>query len=82
MGHSDFLLDRFLSRLPFDPTPCQDSLLRKVADFVSSDDNDILVVNGYAGTGKILLSGKYLLPHQSEVYLQHAAAIPQGRMGV
>ncbi len=52
MGHSDFLLDRFLSRLPFDPTPCQDSLLRKVADFVSSDDNDILVVNGYAGTGK------------------------------
>ena len=52
MGHSDFLLDRFLSRLSFDPTPCQDSLLRKVADFVSSDDNDILVVNGYAGTGK------------------------------
>ena len=24
----------------------------KVADFVSSDENDILVVNGYAGTGK------------------------------
>ena len=26
--------------------------MRKVADFVSSDDEDILVVNGYAGTGK------------------------------
>ena len=26
--------------------------MRKVADFVSSDENDILVVNGYAGTGK------------------------------
>jgi exodeoxyribonuclease-5 len=26
--------------------------LRKVADFVSSDDEDILIVNGYAGTGK------------------------------
>ncbi|MBQ7019697.1 MAG: AAA family ATPase [Bacteroidales bacterium] len=35
-----------------EPTPCQDRLLRTVADFVSSDDEDILVVNGYAGTGK------------------------------
>ena len=52
MGHSDFLFSRFLSKLSFEPTSCQDSLLRKVADFVSSDDNDILVVNGYAGTGK------------------------------
>lgn len=52
MGRSDFLYSGFLSRLPFDPTPCQDNLLRKIADFVSSDDNDILVVNGYAGTGK------------------------------
>ena len=52
MGRSDFLYSSFLSRLPFDPTPCQDGLLSKVADFVSSDDTDILVVNGYAGTGK------------------------------
>ena len=52
MGKSDFLYSGFLSRLPFDPTPCQDNLLRKIADFVGSDDNDILVVNGYAGTGK------------------------------
>ena len=52
MGHSDFLFSRFLSKLSFEPTSCQNSLLRKVADFVSSDDNDILVVNGYAGTGK------------------------------
>ena len=52
MGHSDFLFSRFLSELSFEPTSCQNSLLRKVADFVSSDDNDILVVNGYAGTGK------------------------------
>jgi exodeoxyribonuclease-5 len=27
-------------------------LLRDVADFISSDEDDILVVNGYAGTGK------------------------------
>lgn len=52
MGRSDFLYSGFLSHLYHDPTPCQDSLLRKVADFVSSDEDDIMIVNGYAGTGK------------------------------
>lgn len=52
MGRADFLYSGFISRLEFEPTPCQDRLLRKTADFVSSDDGDILVVNGYAGTGK------------------------------
>ena len=33
-------------------TPCQDALFRKIADFIASDDSDIFVVNGYAGTGK------------------------------
>ena len=52
MGRSDFLYSGFISRLRYEPTSCQEGLLRKVADFVSSDDEDILVVNGYAGTGK------------------------------
>ena len=52
MGRADFLYTGFVSRLKYDPTPCQDTLLHKIADFVSSDDSDILVVNGYAGTGK------------------------------
>ena len=52
MGRADFLFSGFVSNLKHEPTPCQDSLLRKVADFVSSDDDDILIVNGYAGTGK------------------------------
>ncbi len=52
MGRADFLYKGFLSGLKHEPTSCQDTLLRKVADFVSSDDDDILVVNGYAGTGK------------------------------
>ena len=52
MGRSDFLYSGFISRLKYDATPCQMSLLRKVSDFVSSGDGDILVVNGYAGTGK------------------------------
>lgn len=52
MGQADFLFKGFLSRLQFDPTPCQEELLRKLATFVSSDDDDIFIVNGYAGTGK------------------------------
>ena len=52
MGRADFLYSGFLSKLKYDPTPCQDALLHKVAEFVSSDEDDILVVNGYAGTGK------------------------------
>ncbi len=52
MSRADFLYSRFIERLPFEATACQNSLLRKTADFVSSDDSDILVVNGYAGTGK------------------------------
>lgn len=52
MGRSGFLYSSFISRLPFEPTSCQDGLLRKIADFVSTDESDILVVNGYAGTGK------------------------------
>lgn len=52
MGRADFLYSGFLSKLKYDPTPCQEALLHKVAEFVSSDEDDILVVNGYAGTGK------------------------------
>ena len=51
MGRSEFLYSRFISHFRHDPTSCQDSMLRTVADFISSDD-DIMIVNGYAGTGK------------------------------
>ena len=52
MGRADFQYTGFISRLKYAPTTCQEALLRKIADFVSGDDSDILVVNGYAGTGK------------------------------
>lgn len=52
MSRSDYLYTSFLSHFQHQPTSCQENLLRKVADFVSTDESDILVVNGYAGTGK------------------------------
>ena len=51
MGRSEFLYSRFISHFRHEPTSCQDRMLRTVADFISSDD-DIMIVNGYAGTGK------------------------------
>ena len=51
MGVSDFLYSGFIDNLAYEPSKCQDSLLRDVADFVMSDE-DLMVINGYAGTGK------------------------------
>ena len=52
MDRAGFLYHEFLRRLPYGPTPCQDALMRDIGAFLTSDDGDILVVNGYAGTGK------------------------------
>ncbi len=52
MGRVDFLYDHFIAHLGYEPTPGQNSLLKDIAAFVSDDEGDILVVNGYAGTGK------------------------------
>ena len=52
MDRGDFLYKDFIKRLKVEATPCQDSLLRDIASFITGDDADIMVVNGYAGTGK------------------------------
>ena len=52
MDRAGFLYEQFLRRFPYEPTPCQDRLLRDLGEFLTGDDADILVVNGYAGTGK------------------------------
>ena len=52
MDRAGFLEAGFLKRFKAEPTPCQARLFRDVASFVTCDDADILVVNGYAGTGK------------------------------
>lgn len=52
MDRGGFFYDSFVSAMAYQPTSCQDNLLRTVASFLAGDDGDILVVNGYAGTGK------------------------------
>lgn len=44
--------DDFIKAFAFEPTSCQERLFHSVDKFLSSDDGDIMVVNGYAGTGK------------------------------
>ena len=52
MDRSSFLYKYFLDHFTYEPTSCQENLLRDMSDFFTSDDGDIMVVNGYAGTGK------------------------------
>jgi len=52
MERSSYLREAFRRRFPYEPTPCQNALLDALAAFFTSDDGDIMVVNGYAGTGK------------------------------
>ena len=52
MEREESLYKSFLRHFASVPTSCQDSFFRSVASFITSDDADIMVVNGYAGTGK------------------------------
>lgn len=52
MNKADYYNDLFLRNFPFECTSGQAGLFREIADFITCDDADILVVNGYAGTGK------------------------------
>ena len=52
MERSEWFYGLFNRQFPYEKTSDQDNLFREIADFVVCDDADILVVNGYAGTGK------------------------------
>lgn len=52
MGRADFLEKSFLDALSFEPTVCQRRFFSDTARFATSPDHDIMVVSGYAGTGK------------------------------
>lgn len=52
MDRKSYIAECFRAKLEFEPTSCQETLFADIADFITGDDNDILVINGYAGTGK------------------------------
>lgn len=53
MGVESFFAETLRKNLDYEPTPCQDRLFDTLARFaVQYDQCDILLVGGYAGTGK------------------------------
>ena len=53
MGIAQFFSDKLRQHLGYPPTPCQERLFDTLADFaVQYDTCDLLLVSGYAGTGK------------------------------
>jgi exodeoxyribonuclease-5 len=52
MDRGGFFYRRFKDRFPYGMTADQDRLFSDIAGFLVDDDHDILVINGYAGTGK------------------------------
>lgn len=52
MDRAAILYEQILKRFKAEPTPCQDSFFKEAASFLTGDDADIMVLNGYAGTGK------------------------------
>lgn len=51
MGVREFLGQRIRDVFPYRPTSCQDELFSRLPAFLTGD-GDIMIVNGYAGTGK------------------------------
>jgi len=52
MDRTGILYESFKAHLDYELTSDQDAMLRRCASFLLSDEGDILVVNGFAGTGK------------------------------
>lgn len=53
MAVADYLFDKLNTNLGFEPTICQSSLFASLASFISDSSGiDLMLINGYAGTGK------------------------------
>lgn len=55
LGRQEQLYKGFLDNLGFAPTACQDRVFGQIAAFVTGGDSDIMVLSGFAGTGKTTL---------------------------
>ena len=51
MAVREFLEQKIREAFPYEPTPCQDELFSRLPAFLTGE-GDIMIVNGYAGTGK------------------------------
>ncbi len=79
MAVEQYLKEKMVRYLKFAPTACQDALFEKLASFIVSDpDRWLMLINGYAGTGKTTSISAFisLLKELKEKYVLLA---PTGR---
>lgn len=75
----NFIGKRLLENLDFQATLSQEDLIRELADFLASDlSSEIMLVKGYAGTGKTTLL-KSLVRTLSELKQKSVLLAPTGR---
>ena len=72
------LYEGFLKAMGCEPTSCQDALFRDLASFLTTDDGDIFVINGYAGTGKTTALGA-VINYLRLVGIRSVLLAPTGR---
>lgn len=66
MGVADFFYQKLLDSFAYEPTEDQYELFRRLADFTTShQEEDLLVINGYAGTGKTSSMAAYVATLQA-----------------
>jgi len=79
MGAAEFLTDKIKSNLAFEPTSCQSELFDKLASFaVQYGESDIMLVCGYAGTGKTAALGAFVKALK-ELRYKYVLLAPTGR---
>ena len=79
MSAADFFFDHIRRNFPFEPTACQNNLFKGLSDFtIQREECDIMVVNGYAGTGKTSAIGAYVKTLK-EFQIKFKLMAPTGR---
>lgn len=78
MNLQNFLFQKLNDKLGFDATECQLSLFTRLSKFISSSDNDIFLLKGYAGTGKTSALGT-LVKLLQELDINVILLAPTGR---
>lgn len=79
MGVSQFFSDKLRQHLGHPPTPCQERLFERLADFaVQYDRCDLMLVSGYAGTGKTSAIAAFVRTLK-ELQYRYVLLAPTGR---
>ena len=78
MDRAGLLKQRFTEALPYGPTESQSELFENLSLFLSTDDGDIHVIRGYAGTGKTTAISA-VVSVMSELNIHCVLLAPTGR---